>query len=123
MSINSHKDLIVWQKSIKLCKLVYNLTGKFPKEEVYGLISQMRRSAVSIPSNIAEGRNRGTRKDFSQFLRIALGSASELETQIEIAKELSYLDYKDCVEIESLLEEVSKMTMGLIKKFSAKPST
>ena len=103
MSINSHKDLIVWQKSIKLCKSIYKLTDKFPKEETFGLTSQMRRCAVSIPSNIADGRNRGTRKDFSQFLRIALGSASELETQIEISRELSY--------------------MGLIKKLITKTST
>ena len=121
--INSHKDLIVWQKSIKLCKLVYKLTEKFPKEEVYGLTSQMRRSAVSIPSNIAEGRSRGTRKDFTQFLRIALGSASELETQIEIAKELSFMNNQEAVEIEDQLVEVSKMVMGLIKKLSLKPNT
>lgn len=121
MTVNSHKDLIVWQKGITLCKVVYKLTEKFPKEETYGLISQMRRCAVSIPSNIAEGRNRGTRKDFAQFLRIALGSAAELETQVEIAKELSYITANDTGAVNSLLVEVSKMIMGLIKKFS--PST
>jgi four helix bundle protein len=127
MSINSHKDLIVWQKSIKLCKTIYEITKSFPKEEVYGLTSQMRRSAVSIPSNIAEGRSRGTRKDFAQFLRIALGSASELETQIEIARELSYLNEQNVREINSLLDEVSKMIMGLLKRFTStynqEPST
>lgn len=123
MLINSHKDLIVWQKSIRLCKVIYKLTEKFPKEEMYGLTSQMRRCSVSIPSNIAEGRNRGTRKNFAQFLRIALGSASELETQIEIAKELAYITNKDCIEAESLLNEISKMIMSLIKKFSIKART
>ena len=118
MLINSYKDLIVWQKSLKLCKDIYKLTGKFPKEEVYGLTSQIRRSSVSIPSNIAEGRSRGTRKDFSQFLRIALGSASELQTQIEIAPELSYITQKEYIDTSTLIEEVSKMIMGLIKKFS-----
>src|SRR3989338_6281777 len=88
MSIHSHKDLIVWQKGIDLSKKIYILTEKFPREEIYGITSQMRRAAISIPSNIAEGRSRGTRKDFVQFLRIAIGSASELETQIEIAKNL-----------------------------------
>lgn len=112
--------MIAWQKGIRLCKVVYKMTEKFPKEEMYGLVSQMRRCAVSIPSNIAEGRNRGTRKDFAQFLRIALGSAAELETQIEIAKELSYVTDKECVEAYGLLDEVSKMVMSLIKKFSIK---
>src|SRR3989344_9288131 len=116
MPINSHKDLIIWQKSLGLCKTVYQATSKFPKEEVYGLVSQMRRSAVSVPSNIAEGRNRGTRKDFSQFLRIALGSAAELGTQIEIAKELNYINPNESAIIERSLEEISKMIMGLIKK-------
>ncbi len=120
MPINSHKDLIAWQKGIRLCKAIYKLTEKFPKEEAYGLTSQMRRCAVSIPSNIAEGRNRGTRKDFTQFLRISLGSAAELETQIEIAKMLSYVTDKECDEAYGLLDEVSKMVMGLIKKFSIK---
>lgn len=123
MNINSHKDLIVWQKSIFLCKSIYKLTEKFPKGEIYGLTSQMRRCAVSIPSNIAEGRSRGTRKDFAQFLRIALGSASELETQIEIASQLSYLSTNEAQEICNHLSEVSRMIMGLLKKLSIKAST
>jgi four helix bundle protein len=122
MQINSHKDLLVWQKSIELCKLIYLLTDNFPKEEVYGLTSQMRRSSVSIPSNIAEGRSRGTRKDFVQFLRIALGSASELETQIEIAKLLPKTKNLYYKEIDILLNEISRMVMGMIKKLSIKAS-
>lgn len=120
MPIYSHKDLIVWQKGIKLCKSVYELTEKFPKDEIYGITSQMRRASVSIPSNIAEGRSRNTRKDFIQFLRIALGSVSELETQIEIAKQLSKTNQYSYEEIDILLNEVSRMTMGMIKKLSIK---
>ncbi|OHB05084.1 MAG: four helix bundle protein [Candidatus Zambryskibacteria bacterium RIFCSPLOWO2_01_FULL_47_33] len=118
--INSHKDLIVWQKGIKLCKVIYEVTEKFPKAEIYGITSQMRRSAVSIPSNIAEGRSRNTTKDFLHFLSIALGSASELETQLEIAKELSFLSEHKYIEINRLLAEVSKMTVGLMKKLESK---
>ena len=120
MLVSSHKDLIVWQKGIQLCKVVYGATEKFPKEEIYGITSQMRRAAVSIPSNIAEGRSRNTTKDFLHFLSIALGSASELETQIEIAKELSFLSERKYIEISGLLTEVSKMTMGLMKKLDSK---
>src|SRR3989338_5562859 len=120
MPVYSHKDLIVWQKGIKLCKAVYEITDKFPKSEIYGVTSQIRRSAVSIPSNIAEGRSRNTTKDFLHFLSIALGSASELETQLEIAKELSFLNEEKYLEINALLEEVSKMTVGLMKKLETK---
>ena len=88
MQIQSYRDLIVWQKAVELSVAVYGLTEHYPKEEIYGLISQMRRASVSIASNIAEGRYRGTRKDFCQFLRIAFGSGAELETQIEISKRL-----------------------------------
>jgi len=89
-TIHSYKELIVWQKGLDLVFAVYKLTSFFPKEETYGLISQMRRAAVSIPSNIAEGRERGTKKDYLQFLRIAKGSSAELETQILVAEK--YLD-------------------------------
>lgn len=120
MPINSHKDLIVWQKGIQLCKIIYKETDKFPKSEIYGITSQMRRSVISIPSNIAEGRSRTTTKDFLHFLSIALGSASELETQLEIAKELSFLKEEKYLEINALLVEVSKMTVGLMKKLEIK---
>ena len=82
MYIESFKDLIVWQKSMSLVKEVYVITSNFPKSEIYGLTSQMRRAAVSIPSNIAEGKKRKTKNDYVQFLRIANGSAAELETQL-----------------------------------------
>jgi len=112
--IYSYRDLVVWQRSMELVTVVYELTEQYPKSEVYGLISQTRRSAVSIPSNIAEGRRRGSRKDFRQFLIIAYGSGAELETQVEIAKRLSFgknLDYK---RVDSLLAEVMKMLNKII---------
>src|SRR6185437_7821701 len=91
MSLKSYKDLIVWQRSIELVKEIFLLTDSFPKSELYGLTSQMRRAAVSIPSNIAEGYGRNSRKEYNHALAIAYGSALELETQLLIAKELSFI--------------------------------
>lgn len=113
--MNSYKDLLVWQSAVTLSKEIYLLTAQFPKEEMYGLTSQMRRSAVSIASNIAEGRSRGTKKDFVQFLRIALGSGAELETQIEIAKQLPFSSLLDYSSTEKFLSETMKMLHGMIK--------
>ena len=84
--VSSYKELIVWQRAMELVVEIYKLTEKYPREEIYGLTNQTRRSAVSIASNIAEGRYRGTKKDFTNFLRISFGSGAELETQIKIAK-------------------------------------
>ena len=112
--INSYKDLIVWQKSMELVKSVYELTTNFPKEEIYGLTSQIKRSAVSIPSNIAEGKRRGTRKDYRQFLIVEYGSGAELETQIEIAKMLPFGKNLNYDTIDKLIEEVMKMLNKLI---------
>src|SRR3989344_7165767 len=99
--INSYKDLIVWQKSIKLTEQIYNITNKFPEREKFCLSNQMRRAAVSIPSNIAEGKARVSRKDFVQYLRIANGSACELETQLIIAKDIytgiNFLEAEDII--------------------------
>ena len=120
MYVQSFKELIVWQKSIELVKEIYKITNSFPKSELYGLVSQMRRSAVSIPSNIAEGKKRRTSKDFMQFLRIADGSAAELETQIIISKDL-YPEI-DFLKTESLLEEVQKMLITIIKKLEVAKS-
>jgi len=116
--LNSYKELIVWQKAIKLVVAVYELTEKYPKEEIYGITSQIRRCTVSIPSNIAEGRNRGTKKDFSQFLRIAYGSGAELETQIEISKQLSKTKNLDYKKVDALLLEVMKMLNVMIKNLN-----
>ena len=91
--VNSYKDLIVWRKAMDLVVEVYKITEGFPKTEIYGIISQMRRCSVSIPSNIAEGRRRSSEKDFKNFLIIAYSSGAELETQIEISKRLSFIDF------------------------------
>lgn len=116
--ISSYKELIVWQRAIELVVEIYKLTEDFPKEEIYGLTAQMRRSAVSIPSNIAEGRFRGTKKDYSQFLRIAYGSGAELETQIEISRRLPKTKELDYSKAGSLLEEIMKMLNVIIRKFN-----
>jgi len=107
--MNSYKDLIVWQKSIQLVKDVYKSTEKFPSNEVYGLTSQIRRSVVSIPSNIAEGFSRRNTGEYKQFLYIAYGSAAELETQLLIANELNFLTEAAYRRLQSLLTEVLKM--------------
>lgn len=105
----SYQDLIVWQKSMDLVVALYELLKKFPEEEKYGLSSQMKRAVVSIPSNIAEGSRRRSKKDFAHFLTISYGSGSELETQLEASRRLSFgknLDYKT---VDSLLDEVMRM--------------
>ena len=114
--IQSYKDLIVWQKSVELVIVVYDLTDKLPKSEIYGLTSQMRRCAVSIPSNIAEGRRRGTKKDYCQFLIVAYGSGAELETQVEIAKKLSFSKNLNYTKVDSLLDEVMRMLNKMISE-------
>jgi len=114
MYLKSYKELIVWQKSIKLVKEIYKLTGQFPKSEMFGLSAQMRRATVSIPSNIAEGYSRKNTKEYLQFLRISYGSGAELETQMIIAKDLyPKSDYKTA---DSLIEEVMKMLNSMIQK-------
>lgn len=120
MYVQSFKELIVWQRSMELVKQVYTVTGNFPSSELYGLVSQMRRCVISIPSNIAEGKKRKTKKDFLQFLRIADGSAAELETQILICKDLfPRLDFS---KTECPLEEVQKMLTAVIRKLEASKS-
>lgn len=114
--INSFRDLKIWQLGIRIAKEIYLLTKKLPKEETFGLSSQMRRAAVSISSNIAEGRGRSTRKDFCQFLHIAMGSLCELETQLIIAKEVFQLDIEN---VQSMINEEQKMLTGMLKKLKA----
>ncbi len=109
--IKTHKDLKVWQQAMELAKTVYQFTGSFPKEEVYGLTSQMRRAAVSIPSNLAEGAARSSQREFIQFLYIALGSLSELETQWLLAKELRMVSEGP----ERSVDPIRKMLLGLIQ--------
>jgi four helix bundle protein len=110
-----HKKLDVWKKSIDLTIDIYKLTEGFAKTEVYGLTSQMRRASVSVSSNIAEGAARQTKKEFINFLHIAQGSLSELDTQLVIARRLEYLSVEDFESIENHIETISKMITGLIK--------
>ncbi len=117
--IKSYRELIVWQKASILALKVCRLTGSFPKEEIFGLTSQMRRAAISIPSNIAEGRSRNTRRDFVQFLRIALGSAAELQSQLDIAEKLSLVDKLTYNESDGLIVEIMRMLSTMISKLKA----
>jgi four helix bundle protein len=110
----NYKDLIVWQKAFALCISIYQITGFFPRSELYGLVSQLRRAAVSIPSNIAEGRSRVHAREYINFLSISLGSASELETQLMIAKELKYINEDRSQLISQNVIEVIKMIRGLL---------
>jgi four helix bundle protein len=112
----THKDLDVWKESIKLVKEMYFLTKQFPSEELYGLTSQMRRAAVSVPSNIAEGAVRNSQKEFIQFLYVALGSIAELETQLILSKELGYLKDSKDYKIDLQIDSIRKMLIGLIKR-------
>ncbi len=116
MYIRSYKDLIVWQKSVQLVKEVFVLTNKFPKSELYGITSQMRRAAISIPSNIAEGYGRKSRKEYSYALSVSYGSALELETQIIITKELQFSKAKYFIKVDQLLEEVLRMLNSMTTK-------
>tara|TARA_R110002050_G_scaffold293182_1_gene449335 strand:+ start:6630 stop:6983 length:354 start_codon:yes stop_codon:yes gene_type:complete len=111
--IKSHKDLKVWQESMNFVVEAYKISENFPKSELYGLVSQMRRAAVSIPSNIAEGAGRKGEKEFIRFLYIALGSLSEIETQLEIAFRLNYIG--DLEEINKSIYFIRKMLANLIK--------
>lgn len=114
--IKTYRDLDIWKAGILLVKVVYKLTENFPKQEMYGLVSQMRRSAISIPSNVAEGFRRYHNKEYKQFLYISLGGCAELETQITIAKELEYIDKdKETVLLEKL-DHICRMISNLIKK-------
>ena len=111
--MSDFRSLTVWQKSMYLARGVYILTNKLPPEEKFGLSSQMRRCAVSVPSNIAEGSKRRTKQDFMQFLKIASGSSAELETQLLLAEQIYHIQSKKEAE---LLKEVQKMLEGLMKK-------
>ena len=113
--MKNFKNLKVWEKGIDLVVNIYNKTESFPKEEVYGITSQIKRSAISIPSNIAEGSGRGTGKDFNRFLGIALGSSYELETQLIIANRLNFLDNASFSLLNSQVDEEQKMIIGLQK--------
>lgn len=118
MPIESYRSLLVWQKSVDFVVLVYQLLGRFPKNEQYGLTSQMQRAAVSIPSNIAEGKERQSDRDFARFITIALGSLAELETQFLISQRLGYLDEPTLQAITAQADEIGKMLRSLYRTLS-----
>lgn len=115
--IRTHKDLVVWQKAIDLVLDIYNMTKSFPKEEVYGLVSQMRRAAVSIPANIAEGAARQTKKEFQQFVYISIGSLAELETHLILSVRLSFCGKQEADLTSLKLDEIRRMLSGLLNHF------
>jgi four helix bundle protein len=117
--LKSYRELLVWQKAMELPVLVYRLTEGFPKREIYGLAAQIRRAGVSVPSNIAEGYGRGSRREYIQFLSIAQGSLKELETQTILAERLTYATQSQAERIFSQAEVIGKMLGGLIR--SLKP--
>ncbi len=116
----SHRDLDVWKRSVELITFIYDVTKSFPKEEIYGITNQVRRAAVSIPSNISEGAARHHNKEFIQFLYISFGSISELETQIIICENLKFLVITDSTKIQNELTELRKMILGLIRHLESK---
>ena len=126
-----YQNLTVWQKAMVLAKDIYKVTASYPKSETFGLVSQMRRCVVSIPSNIAEGYGRGTNKDLVHFLYTSLGSSNELETQLILSREFTYLTDEDASMLLQLNGQVNKMLSSLIYKrtqetegnFTSKPET
>ena len=116
---HSYRDLLVWQKSMALVKDIYNETRSFPKEELWGLSSQMRRAAVSVPCNIAEGQGRTSKKEFKQFLSMSRGSLLELETQLQIAADLGFLNADSASRLIDRTEELLRMLNGLMKSLQS----
>ena len=121
--IRDFRDLNVWKKGIEIVKDIYRMTEQLPKQEFYGLVSQMQRSAVSIPSNIAEGFNRFHNKEYKQFLYIALGSCAELETQVEVALELKYISNEKKKDILAKIDYESRMLTNLVKKIDSRATS
>ena len=119
-TVKTFRDLLVWQKSMRLVTVVYEVTKEFPNDERFGLTSQIRRSAVSLPSNIAEGHGRSSTKEYIQFLSITMGSMNELETQLEISKNLEYLDEGTFSKLHDNCREIERMLSSLIRKLKEK---
>lgn len=115
-----HRNLNVWKSAILLVTEIYRVTDAFPSRENYSLVDQMRRAAISIPSNIAEGAARHTKKEFINYLHLAQGSLSELDTQLEIARNLGYLSREDFFNLDAHMEQIDKMLSGLIRHQSAR---
>jgi len=114
----NYSDLIVWQKAMGFVEEVYRASSRFPREEVYGLTSQVRRAAVSIPSNIAEGQGRRSRREFRRFLRVAHGSLREVETQVLLAERLHYLDTDTKGQLMRMSSEIGRLLNGLVRSLS-----
>jgi four helix bundle protein len=121
--LKTYKELKVWQKSYNLCLELYRITAKFPKEEKYGLTSQIRRSVVSIPSNIAEGYGRKTTRDYIRMLYISYGSICELETQVLLAGDLNFIEKDELVLLKNKIAEIEIMSKTLIRSLEKKPLT
>jgi four helix bundle protein len=118
MAALTYRDLVAWQKAMDFVVEVYELTQRFPREELYGLTSQLRRSAVSVPSNIAEGQGRGVGNEFAHHLRIAFGSIQEAETQLLIGERLSYVQQGQLQPVMALADEVGRLVRGLLRSVS-----
>ena len=119
-SVRSFRDVIVWQRAMELCTAVYSLTRDFPREEIYGLSSQIRRAAVSVASNIAEGHGRGTTLQLMQFLRMARGSSFEVQTQIQLARNVGYGSSQNLDCCDGLCDEVNRMLNATLRSLKAK---
>ena len=119
--IKSYRDLVVWQSGIQLAEIAYSITRSFPRDELYGMTSQIRRASTSIPANIAEGYGRDSTGQFIQFLRVAQGSLKELETHIIVATRVSLLGAGEGDRILAHCEELGRMLRGLIRTLEAKP--
>lgn len=120
MAYKNHRDLKVWQQAMAVAKQTYEITRQFPKEEMFGLTSQMQRAAVSIPSNIAEGNGRDSQQDFDRFLKISTGSACELQTQAELAWSFGYMTQSNLNDLNSSIELTLKMIYALRKTLNTK---
>ncbi len=120
MAVSDYRELIVWQKAMGLVEAVYKMTASFPKEEIYGLTSQVRRASVSIPCNIAEGQGRRTTREFLAFLSIAHGSLKEVETQVMIARRLQFINEKKEFETLEMTTEIGRLISGLAKSLKKK---
>ena len=118
--MGGHRDLVAWQKAMSLVTDIYRHTGNFPKHEIYGLASQLRRAAVSVPSNVAEGANRNSRREFHQFVGTARGSLAEVETQIEIARDLEYIPPPAAEDLLQRIAELGRILSGLRTSLSSK---
>ncbi len=117
-TMHDYKKLKIWKESVYFAVEIYKVTITFPKDEVYGLVNQLRRASISIPSNIAEGSKRSTKKDFKHFLMIAHGSGAEVETQLLISKELNFISEKKYLELVTKLDEIMRMMAVFIKSIS-----